>query len=266
MIIAQLTDLHVRADGLCCHGIADSMSNLTIAVSHINSLEPRPDVALISGDLSDDGYMESYRKVKECLDGLHMPYFVIPGNHDDGTNLKQAFADHPYLPDAGDSLHYVIEDFPLRLIGLDTTVPKEVGGRMCALRRQWLSERLQERKEQPTLLFMHHPPLMTGISGLDQYPLAGMDELEALISDHLQVELIICGHVHRAITRKFGGTIVLTSPSTSYQFTCDLSEDATLTAILEPAAYLIHTWSPDGGMLTHSPFIDDYEGPFPLAG
>ena len=264
MIIAQLSDLHIRADDLLCHGIADSMSNLKAAVNQLNRLKPSPDVVLLTGDLTDDGSEAEYRKLRACLDQLRIPFFIIPGNHDDSSNFRKVFADHRYLPEIGSSLHYVVEEFPLRLIGLDTTVAAEIGGRMCEARRKWLSERLREQPQWPTLIFMHHPPLKTGIFGLDQSPFSGATELEALIAGHPQVEMIVCGHVHRAITKRFGHTAVTTSPSTAYQFTCDLAEGAVLTAILEPGGYLVYTWSAEAGLVTHTRFINDYDGPFPL--
>ena len=264
MIIAQLTDLHIRADDLLCHGAADSMLNLSAAVDRLNNMEPNPDIALITGDLTDDGSEAAYRKARTCLSSLRMPFFVIPGNHDNIANFRMAFADHRYLPESGTHLHYVIEDYPLRLIGLDSTVAEEIGGLMCKVRRQWLHERLREQPERPTLLFMHHPPLMTGIFGLDESPFSERAELEALIYEHAQIEMVVCGHVHRPITKRFGRTVVATSPSTAYQFTCDLSVGKKLTAVLEPSGFLIHVWSAASGLVTHTRFIEGFDGPVSL--
>ena len=78
MIIAQLTDLHIRADDLLCHGVADSTSKLTAAVDQLNCLEPKLDVVLLTGDLTDAGSEAEYRKLRACLDRLCIPFFVIP--------------------------------------------------------------------------------------------------------------------------------------------------------------------------------------------
>jgi Icc protein len=66
-----------------------------------------------------------------------MPVFVIPGNHD----MREAFGREGYLPRAG-FLHYAIEEYPLRIVALDTHIPGEHGGPLCAERllgsiRRW---------------------------------------------------------------------------------------------------------------------------------
>ena len=56
-----------------------------------------------------------------------MPVFVIPGNHDAREPLRAAFGGDGYLPADG-FLQYAIEDYPLRLVALDTLIPGEGGG------------------------------------------------------------------------------------------------------------------------------------------
>src|SRR5260370_27749823 len=63
-----------------------------------------------------------------------MPLYVIPGTHASREGLSRAFADRGYLPTSGGFLHYTVEEWPVRLIGLDTQVPGQPGGRLCAER------------------------------------------------------------------------------------------------------------------------------------
>ena len=108
------------------------------------------------------GRPEEYAVLNRLIEPLRMPVYAIPGNHDERRAFKEAFAAHTYLPSDGEFLHYAIEDYPLRLIGLDTTIPGEEGGMMCAERLSWLDARLSEERERPTAIFMHHPPFLTG--------------------------------------------------------------------------------------------------------
>ena len=59
-----------------------------------------------------------------------MPVFVIPGNHDARDPLRAAFGGDGYLPADG-FLQYAVEDYPLRLVALDTLIPGEGGGELC---------------------------------------------------------------------------------------------------------------------------------------
>lgn len=266
MIITQLTDLHVRGDGQLCHGVADSVAQLQATVARVNQLDPAPDVALITGDLADDGSENAYNVVRSCLDTLRMPYFVVPGNHDDRTNFTNAFGDHDYLPSGSGPLHFVIDEFPVRLIGLDTTIAGKVGGKFNEADRVWLEGALTEIGDHASILFMHHPPIVTGICGLDRYSFSGSSEIEAVMSRHPQVQLIIAGHAHRPIMKRFAETLVVTSPSTAFQFACDLRDDSQLAVVLEPPAFLVHVWSRETGMLTHFGYVSDSGDLLSLAG
>ena len=82
MLIAQITDTHIKAPGKLSYRKVDTCLYLEQCVAHINALMPRPDVVLITGDITDFGRPEEYRQAGLLLNQLTMPYFVIPGNHD----------------------------------------------------------------------------------------------------------------------------------------------------------------------------------------
>jgi Icc protein len=133
MRIAQITDLHVVAKDRLCYRRVPTNEQLRQAVAHINDLKPSPDVVIASGDLTDHGREEEYLHLREILSELKFPVFAIPGNHDNRERLAKAFADTRYMP-GPPFLHYAIEEYPIRLIGLDTTVPGHHHGEMCAER------------------------------------------------------------------------------------------------------------------------------------
>src|SRR6478609_8942836 len=123
MLIAQLSDLHVRPDGVLYQGVADSNAQLAAAIAGLRALEPRPDLMLLSGDLVDEGTPPEYAKLRELLRGVEIPSLVIPGNHDDRDAFRSAFRDHDYLPDTG-PLQYAAGTYgPVRIVALDVTLP-----------------------------------------------------------------------------------------------------------------------------------------------
>src|SRR6185503_17805355 len=214
--------------------------HLDRAVEHLNRLPLRPDLVLATGDLVDHGRIEEYERLRAILERLGMPAYLIPGNHDDRANLRSAFGRHRYLGDDGSFIQYTIEDWPVRLIALDTLVPGSGGGHLCANRLAWLDDRLREAPERPTLIFMHHPPFVTGIASMDGMGLDGIDALATVIRHHPQVERIVAGHVHRPIVRRFAGTVACTCPGTAHQVVLDLSAKAPLRFVMEPPACMLH--------------------------
>ncbi len=82
MLIAQITDLHVRPRGLPAYRVSETNTMVARAVAHLLALDPRPDLVLISGDLTDCGLPEEYEELRGMLARLPMPVHVIPGNHD----------------------------------------------------------------------------------------------------------------------------------------------------------------------------------------
>jgi 3',5'-cyclic-AMP phosphodiesterase len=258
MLIAQLSDPHVTVPGVLCKGFIATTAALRRAVAHLLALSPRPDVALLTGDLVDSVEPAGYQTLRETLAPLPMPLYAIPGNHDDRGLLREAFAPDGYLPADGTFLHYTVERYPLRLIGLDTHRLGEVGGELCAERLAWLAARLEEAPQRPTLIFMHHPPFPTGLL-LDRYGFPGSAELGALIERHPQVLRIVAGHFHRPIQALWHGVQASTCPATAHQLGLDLQPDLPRpTVVMEPPALQLHLWSAETGVVTHTSPIGDF--------
>ncbi|HEY0135811.1 MAG TPA: phosphodiesterase [Nannocystis sp.] len=249
MLVAQISDFHVAVPGSQIDRDHQTSAQLERAVAHLGRLRPRPDLVLCTGDLVQDGEGEEYRRLGELLAPLAMPYYLIPGNHDDREALRAAFAGGGYLPAQG-LLHYVVDAGPLRLIALDTHVPGAPGGVLCEEQAAWLDAWLTEASERPAIVFMHHPPFRTGIAAMDAMGLADPGALAAVVQRHPQVERVLCGHLHRSIVTRFAGTIASTAPSTGPQLALDLGPNGRAVFGDEPPAFLLHAW--DGQRLvTH---------------
>ena len=74
---AFITDTHIGSP----NGVAEE--DLKRTVADINS-QGNMDFAIVTGDITEMGTDEEIKKAKELLDGLDIPYYVIPGNHDTG--------------------------------------------------------------------------------------------------------------------------------------------------------------------------------------
>ncbi len=259
MIIAQITDFHVRPPGVRAYAGSDSNAMMRRAVAALAALEPRPDCVIATGDLTDCGLPEEYRQVADDLATLPMPVYMIPGNHDRRDVMRSCLsARHPYLLQDANFLHYVIDDFPVRLIGLDTVMPGEHGGEICAARESWLVQTLARGDRRPTLIFMHHPPFRTGLTDMDSMMCRTSPSFAKLIARHPEIERITAGHCHRPIAVRFAGTVGFVAPSTAHQVALDLHDGAPNRLVFEPPGYVLHTWKPDTGIVTHVVPIGDF--------
>jgi 3',5'-cyclic AMP phosphodiesterase CpdA len=266
MLIAQISDFHLKPKGVLAYNVADTASSLRRAVHHINHLRPLPDVVLITGDMADEGTMESYQVLREILESLKPPFFMAPGNHDHKERLREVFPEHAYLngflePDGKRAVCYTFEHFPLRLVGLDTVIPGEHGGGLTPGRLAWLDRVLSQKPATPTVVFMHHPPFASGIGHMDKEVFVGRVELSAVIARHSQVERLMCGHIHRAINRRFSGTTATVCPGIGMQLVLDLRAEASSAFILEPPALMLHFFTELWGektLLTHVDIIKDH--------
>lgn len=255
MIIAQISDFHVARGANAPEQLGDTRVFLERAVAHLNRLDPQPDLVLGTGDLCHDGTAEDYALLRSILSDLAMPAYLIPGNHDDRAELRAAFSDAGYLPAEGDFLHYVLEGYPLRLIGLDTIVPGEDGGILCEERLAWVAARLAEAPERPSLIFMHHPPVETGQPLIDGMNCGNGEAFGRIVAAHPRIEAIVCGHVHRPIHMAWNGTSLITAPSTCRQFPLEMRPGVGITPVPEPPACRLYLWRPKAGLVAHLSYI-----------
>lgn len=263
MLIAQISDLHIRPRGALAYGVSETNLFAEHAIHALLRLAPRPDCVIVTGDITDCGLEEEYGLVRELFARLPMPVYAVPGNHDRREAFRLAFRDEGYLPEAG-FLNFSVACGPVRIIGLDTLVAAESHGELASETLAFLEQALAAAPGAPTLIALHHPPFDTGIGHMDKARLfEGAAALEAIVKANPQVERILCGHVHRSIQRRFAGTICQIAPSVGHQVTLDLRADAPSCFVLEPPEFLLHRYD-EGQFVTHTAKIDRAPGPFPF--
>src|SRR4051812_1790454 len=101
VLIAQISDLHVKRSGQKAYGRVDTAAALERCVAHLVQMKPRPDFVVISGDLVDAGDPEEYAYLKSLLGPLDLPFAAIPGNHDNRQAMRHAFTAQAYAHRAG---------------------------------------------------------------------------------------------------------------------------------------------------------------------
>ncbi|MBP2294469.1 phosphodiesterase [Azospirillum rugosum] len=264
MLIAQISDLHVVAPGSTPTTAYDTNARLAAAVAHLNALDPRPDLVLITGDLINGPKPGEYEALAEILAPLAIPYRVLAGNHDDRDGLRRSFAGTGWMPMAnediqGDFIQYAVEEFPVRVLMLDSVVAGSPVGALCERRLAWTAERLAEQPERPTIIALHHPPFDTGLAFLDTLRcVEGAEELGRLVRSSPNVLAVLSGHTHRQTALNWNGAYGYVAPSIAYQIALDLTPEPPYRWTEEPSALALHLYRPGAGLITHLSPIGGY--------
>jgi len=262
--LIQLSDTHIRERGRLAYGRLDTAPYLAQAVQAIMRLPQKPDAVVMTGDLTDFGRAAEYDHLRDLIQPLNIPVYLLPGNHDDRQQMRASFPEHSYLGTQG-FVQYSVAIGHLQLITLDTVIPRESGGALCTDRLAWLAAELEKNSHKPVVVAMHHPPFKTLIGHMDDIGLSsGVAELETLLLKHPNVERVICGHLHRPIQVSFGSTVALTVPSVAHQLCLDLSPHADSAWNLEPPGFGIHALPSNGRMVSHIAYSGIYDGPYPF--
>ncbi len=264
MLIAQISDLHLPGEGRLTYGHVDMAGALRRLVAHVNALTPLPDLAIVTGDLTNAGTPEETRQARALLAGLDCPHTVLPGNHDRRESLRAEMPPETLPAAPGPFLHYALDHLPkplpLRILALDSLDEGKPGGALCRARLGWLAARLSEAPERPTLLFLHHPPLPLGVPETDEDGFAGAEDLARLVAAHPNILRIAAGHIHLATTAQWQGVPVVTAPSLGMQLTRDFSESPPPSGFtLAAPGYLLHHLSAAGTLTSHVVMLGESE-------
>lgn len=192
MIVAQISDTHIALDTPDADRRIDDFER---TIADINALDPQPDVIVHTGDVAHNGLPAEYALATATLAKARAPAFVMVGNKDDRANLRAAFG----LPGAS-FVAYAVEDFPVRLILLDTLDPDSNKGDFCADRARGFTEMTDAETTKPVAVFAHHPPfeVQVGPEPFNFKTPEAMARIRETVQHSGRVVAVFCGHVHRA--------------------------------------------------------------------
>ena len=246
MLIAQITDVHLGFDP----GNPEEMNRkrLDRVLKSLVAHRPLPDLLLATGDLVENGNdVPSYKAFRDAIEGLPFPVHVAVGNHDSRQALLAVF---PETPVVDGSVQYAIEDFPVRILVLDTMEHGRHGGGFDEVKAAWLRARLAEAPGRPTLLVLHHPPIETGLSWMTENPKAAwVTRLEAIVEGQDNIVGMVSGHLHRPVVTRWAGTTLSVCPSTAPLVALDLEPissdqpDERAMVVTDRPYYALHWWN-----------------------
>nr|WP_310522582.1 metallophosphoesterase [Polymorphobacter sp.] len=244
MLIAQVTDIHL---GFQPDDPAElNRKRFDDIIATLLAMDPRPDVLLATGDLTETGSITSYRTLKAICDELPFPVLPALGNHDNRANFCTVFGDVPVVDGF---VQYVAEAGPMRIVVLDTLCEGHHGGSFDAGRAAWLETALAE-STKPTIVVLHHPPIETGNGWMTESLDADwVQRLRGVIAGKDHVIRLVAGHLHRGIVTGWGGTVLAVCPSSAPQVAIDFrgldpeAPDGRDMIVAESPGFALHYWT-----------------------
>ncbi|MBD5654566.1 MAG: phosphodiesterase [Candidatus Eremiobacteraeota bacterium] len=248
MIVAQLSDTHVVRPGTSYFDL-DTSHFLKEAIDALHALERPPDCVVVTGDLVNGGRPDEYVRFREVMATLRFPYFVIPGNHDDRDAMRDALPARTYGESRDARVRYAIDDFEIRIVGLDANGPRPwPGAAFDGETLAWLERTLTSGPPRPTIVCVHQPPFRTGLHYLDVFGFRGARRLHAIVARHPEIGRVISGHIHCVRSARWGQTLACSGPSTSPQIVPLLLMDGRLVGKRdESAGFALHEWTANAG-------------------
>ncbi len=191
---AFLSDTHV--------GSATGAEDLRLAVHDLNSMTGLSFV-VVSGDITEYGSREQFRLAKEIFDGLKLPTYIIPGNHDakwsesGATDFARIFPSERFVFEFGGYRFIGMYEGPVMKMGDGFWAPEDV---------RWLAKTLQELPDRnEPLVFVTHYPINDSI--------ANWYEVLDLLKKY-NTQIVLCGHGHSNHDLNFEGVPAVMGRST----------------------------------------------------
>ena len=250
MIIAQISDTHIA------RSVPDAeqrAADLARTIADMNALNPAPDAIIHTGDVTHGGRREDYELAAALLRQAHVPVYVAPGNRDDRENLRRAFS--PWACRAAETgfLTYAVDDFPVRLIAVDTVTSDSNKGDFCPERVQRLVDLIDAERTKPIAAFMHHPPFVVGVGPdpLNFVTPEGMARLQRALRHSGRVTAVFCGHVHRSTVGRIGEISAMVTPCTA----TGLRKGDYPARMRDQPVYHLHRFDPEHGFGTEARIV-----------
>jgi len=184
------------------------------AVLEAIQAQQRPcDLIVATGDLAQDHSAAAYQHFAEGIARFTVPCVWLPGNHDFQPAMYSALQDAGISP----AKRVFIGDH-WQILLLDSQVFGVPHGELSEFQLEWLENKLSDSPERHTLLLLHHHPLPSGCSWLDQHSLRNAGELNNVLQRFPNVRHLLCGHIHQELDLDWNGRRLLATPSTCVQF------------------------------------------------
>ena len=215
--VVQLTDAHLFADPAGSLLGINTRDSLRHVVAQVRHEQPRIDLLLCTGDLSQDASVASYEAFRALTAPIGVPTRWLPGNHDEARVMAG-------IARGSDLVSAVTDVGNWRIVMLNSAVASATHGLLEEDQLAMLEAALKTAAERHCLVCLHHQPVDIGCAWIQPIGLRNAQALFDLIKGYPQVRGLLWGHIHQEWDALQDGLRLLATPSTCIQFAA-LSED-----------------------------------------
>jgi 3',5'-cyclic-AMP phosphodiesterase len=239
---ALLSDTHIAGDRTKIARGINMAEHFETASREVIALPQRPAATLVTGDCvflkgEEDDYTTLAGLAKR-IPAAQIPLHLIPGNHDDRSHLRAAFAETHAAGHPGVDRRVAMVRSPLvnwfLLDSLDKT--NVTSGEMGEAQLDWLAKTLDANPDKPAIVAAHHN--LEATTDTERKP-TGLRDTEAflkVIVPRKQVKAYMFGHTHVwKITQHDSGIQIINLPAVAYVFKQGV-----------PSGWVLATLQPDG--------------------
>jgi len=201
--LVHISDTHISKYGQFVEPMFD------LAVDEINSLNPKPDVVVHTGDLTDNGVLSDYEFAVEKIKGIAARLVVAPGNHDErnfGQSLfKEVIGPMDHKAEIGKSVIFV----------MNSPEPDRDEGRLGRRRQTYLEKSLERLSEDKIkVVAFHHHLVPVPYSGRETNVLEDAGDILDTVLKH-NVNLVLMGHRHVRRALRINNTTLINAGTVS---------------------------------------------------
>jgi 3',5'-cyclic-AMP phosphodiesterase len=203
VLIAQLSDVHVGAARF-------REELLHTAIDEINAAEP--DLVVIAGDITDDGYPDQYPLAEQELAAIDAPHIVrVPGNHD-ARNVGYLLYEDTFGP-RDSQQRFECAGLDVALVGVDSSKPDIDEGEIGREHYGWIEEGFAPDADLRVFVCHHHLMPVPG-TGRERNQVLDAGDVLALLRRG-SVDLVLSGHRHVPYVWPLAGMLIVHSGTVS---------------------------------------------------
>lgn len=209
--ILQLTDFHLFGDkhqklvGINPYATLKKVMELV----EQELLYEKPDLVMLTGDLSQDNSEKSYIHLKEFIENIKAPITATMGNHDNPA------AFHKILGDKFENF-FIMNKW--RIVLLNSHWPGHVPGLLDKEQIKFFENSVTNKNDLWTMIVLHHHVQPIASLWLDNLALKNSSTFFEIAKKCQHLKVVLCGHVHQEGSIRYDQIDFISTPATSWQF------------------------------------------------